>query len=425
MPRPRPAVSVLARMASLRASSALDADEASATALLTARRGSDGIPSNGAPGAREASASPSEADPSSLSDAAARHPRTPPSNAATTVPQRAWTSLQGSVSICQRACSRPARPPRRHRERTAMSAQSMDRARQAVLLALAFVTAFHFGAQLLGEKPVAAMTQALLMPLLALWLFMATRAPRSRTAQLALLALGFSWLGDTAPRLVSRDAAFLTMLGFFLVAQVLLVLALLPHREHSVLRGTPTVSRVLLGAALGLCVATLLGFGRHGPLAASVVCYASSIIAMALLATALGRPGSRRRLALHPLRQPDCAEDVRGRGHPRRWVLDHAHLRGRAGLPRRRRRAPGLRKLQASRGSDVRTGNRSDVVVAGGRRGSFLAHQPSMLRPRGRLGLAPKRDPDRRSMLRPSWPAGRRSEARSAPTRSPTGGQAR
>ena len=73
------------------------------------------------------------------------------------------------------------------------------------------------------------------MPLLAGVLWCETAAPRSRLVTLALVALGLSWLGDSAPRLTSGDAAFLVMVGFFLLAQVAYIAAFWPYRDRSVL----------------------------------------------------------------------------------------------------------------------------------------------------------------------------------------------
>ena len=169
-----------------------------------------------------------------------------------------------------------------------MTVTSILSARPAALIPLTGVTAVHLGAQLVAAKPVMALTQVLLMPMLALWVFLATRTPRSRTTRLALLALGLSWLGDAVPRVVSKDAAFLVMLGFFLLAQLTFCAALMPHLARSVLGGRPALVPGLLGGAVILLVVALVALG---PLAGAVVCYASAIIAMALLATSLGRPG--------------------------------------------------------------------------------------------------------------------------------------
>ena len=101
---------------------------------------------------------------------------------------------------------------------------------------LALVTAVHLVAQLLDpEGPVADATQPLLMPALAAVLLTGTSVPRSRLVRITLLALFFSWLGDTLPRLASGDAGFLVMVGCFLLAQVAYVVAFWPLRGQSLL----------------------------------------------------------------------------------------------------------------------------------------------------------------------------------------------
>ncbi len=63
--------------------------------------------------------------------------------------------------------------------------------------ALAFA---HLAAQLAGAETVAKVTQWLVMPALAAAVWSAI--PRDRLVRLVLLALGFSWLGKVALRLV-------------------------------------------------------------------------------------------------------------------------------------------------------------------------------------------------------------------------------
>lgn len=156
---------------------------------------------------------------------------------------------------------------------------------------LATVSALHLGAQLLGHVPTAGTTQVLLMPAAAAVLITGTRTPRShearhgRLVRLGLIALAFSWLGDTAPRFLSGDAAFLSMLGFFLVAQLVYAVAFWPYRHRSVLRRPLLLLPYLLAAGLiaALCAP------QAGPLLPAVLVYAAAIVAMAVLATGLGR----------------------------------------------------------------------------------------------------------------------------------------
>lgn len=139
----------------------------------------------------------------------------------------------------------------------------------------------HVTAQLSSSGALAAATQVLLMPLLAVALvLLAGTGPR--LVRLTLVALGFSWLGDSVPRLLEDDPAFLAMVGLFLVAQVVYVTAFLPDRRRSVLRRR----RAWLAAYL-LPVAALLAvtLPDAGPLAPAVVAYGGCLLAMALLAT--------------------------------------------------------------------------------------------------------------------------------------------
>lgn len=147
---------------------------------------------------------------------------------------------------------------------------------------LAAVTVVHLVAQLGANRVLADVTQVLLMPLLAAVLWSATPAPRGRLVRLALVALGLSWLGDSLPRLADGDAAFLLMVGFFLLAQVAYVAAFLPYRRRSVLH----VRRVLLvpyvAAVAGLVAACA---GGAGGLLVPVLVYGALLGTMAVLST--------------------------------------------------------------------------------------------------------------------------------------------
>jgi uncharacterized membrane protein YhhN len=144
----------------------------------------------------------------------------------------------------------------------------------------------HLGAQLGGGGLVADATQVLLVPLLAGVLWCETSAPRGRLATLVLVALGLSWLGDSAPKLASGDAAFLVMVGFFLLAQVAYVAAFLPFRSRSVLH----VHRVRLVAYLAVVGALVVACAAGaGALLVPVLLYAGCLGAMALLSTGVNR----------------------------------------------------------------------------------------------------------------------------------------
>lgn len=128
-------------------------------------------------------------------------------------------------------------------------------------------------------------TQMALMLALAAVLLAATKTPRSRLVRLTLVGLLFSWVGDTLPRFMQGDAAFLAMVGGFLVAQVVYAIAFWPYRQRSILgRRSPLVMLYLLavGGMVWLC------FEGAGPLAPAVVAYAIVIACMAILATGLG-----------------------------------------------------------------------------------------------------------------------------------------
>lgn len=157
--------------------------------------------------------------------------------------------------------------------------------------ALALLTLVHLAAQLAGASTLADTSQWFLMPLVAVCLWLATRrdddgpARRSRLVRLTLVALGFSWLGDTAPDLADGDAAFLVMVGFFLCAQVTYAVAFWPYRAGSVLRRPLALAPYLL-AFLVLVAACAPGAGS---LLVPVVVYGACLVLMAVTATGVDR----------------------------------------------------------------------------------------------------------------------------------------
>jgi uncharacterized membrane protein YhhN len=159
-------------------------------------------------------------------------------------------------------------------------------AARLLLGALAVLTAVHLVAQLTGPPALTDITQVALMPLLAGALWCETSAPRDRLVTLTLVALGLSWLGDTAPKLTSGDASFLVMVGFFLLAQVAYILAFWPFRARSVLH----VHRVRLLAYLAVVVA-LVAVCAAGAAAmlVPVLVYGACLGTMAVLATGVNR----------------------------------------------------------------------------------------------------------------------------------------
>lgn len=143
----------------------------------------------------------------------------------------------------------------------------------------------HLAAQLVGAGGVARITQCLVMPVLAAVVWFATAgAPRSRLVRLVLVALFFSWLGDSVPALFSGDARFLAMVGLFLCAQVAYSAAFWPLRHRSVLRRPALVwYLVAFGALLAACAA-----GADG-LLVPVVGYGLCLTLTAVLATGVHR----------------------------------------------------------------------------------------------------------------------------------------
>jgi len=149
------------------------------------------------------------------------------------------------------------------------------------------VAVLHLGAQLTGAGEVADATQVLLMPLLAAALWSNTEAPRSRLITLTLVALGLSWLGDSAPKLAEGDTAFLVMIGFFLLAQVAYVMAFWPFRSRSVLH----VRRpVLLGYVAVVVALVLACVGGAAGMLVPVLVYGTLLGTMAVLATGVNLP---------------------------------------------------------------------------------------------------------------------------------------
>ncbi|MGN6240365.1 MAG: lysoplasmalogenase [Cellulosimicrobium cellulans] len=157
--------------------------------------------------------------------------------------------------------------------------------------ALALLTLVHLAAQLAGASTLADTSQWFLMPVLAGCLWLATRPAtdegrrRSRLVRLTLVALCFSWLGDTAPDLADGDAAFLVMVGFFLCAQVTYTIAFWPFRASSVLRRPLALAPYLL-AFLVLVAACAPGAGS---LLLPVVVYGACLVLMAVTATGVDR----------------------------------------------------------------------------------------------------------------------------------------
>ncbi|MFD6856820.1 lysoplasmalogenase [Rhodococcus sp. NPDC060090] len=159
-------------------------------------------------------------------------------------------------------------------------------AARIVFAVFGVLAAVHLIAQLIDpEAMLVDATQWLLMPVLAAALVLGTTAPRSRLVELTLVALTFSWLGDTAPDLFDGDTSFLVLVGFFLCAQVTYIAAFMPYRADSVLHTRRWVLAVFAVAVVVLVAVCAPG---AGVLLIPVVLYALCLAAMAILATGVG-----------------------------------------------------------------------------------------------------------------------------------------
>lgn len=132
-------------------------------------------------------------------------------------------------------------------------------------------------AELFGWHPIALVCRILLMPLLA-WCCWVAAAHRTRLVILVVIALGFSWLGDLS-------APVLLKISFFLVAQIVYIVAFRPYWRQSLIARPP----LLIG--YGIALAALIGVvaSAAGPLAGPVAIYGASLAVMAVLATGVGR----------------------------------------------------------------------------------------------------------------------------------------
>lgn len=152
-----------------------------------------------------------------------------------------------------------------------------DRSR-VVLIGFGAVAVVDLAAELLGWSSVAMTCRVLLMPLLIV-LCWTTAARRTRLVILVCVALGFSWLGDFA------GVTILLKIGFFLIAQVVYIVAFRPFWRLSL------ISRPPLLITYGIALVALIGAvsWRAGPLAVAVAVYGLSLAVMAVLATGVGR----------------------------------------------------------------------------------------------------------------------------------------
>lgn len=148
------------------------------------------------------------------------------------------------------------------------------------------LAAVHLVAQLVGADGVANVSQWFLMPVLASVLWMSTGPGRSRLVILTLVALGLSWMGDTAPDLTDGDVSFLMMVGFFLLAQIAYIAAFAPYGRAEIW-GRRRRSTIGCLVAVGLLI--LACAPGAGPLLVPALLYGAALGAMAILAAGVDR----------------------------------------------------------------------------------------------------------------------------------------
>lgn len=159
-----------------------------------------------------------------------------------------------------------------------------DRPTLVTLAVFLAVAATHLTAHVVDIDDLRRVSQWLLMPALALAFATAARPVTGRLTRLVLLALGLSWLGDLLPAFAG-DAAFLVMVGCFLLAQLAYVAAFAPYLRGGVGRHPWALIPYLL--VLGGLLALLLP--DAGSLAVPVAGYGVALTAMALLALGVDR----------------------------------------------------------------------------------------------------------------------------------------
>lgn len=141
---------------------------------------------------------------------------------------------------------------------------------------------------------VVRLTQSLALPLMGgTWATWPDRRVRGARAGTVYGALAWSWLGDTLPALVPRQAALPVLVVSFLPAQWCWTAAMTPARDRNALRPTspawplPLLGVVGAGVAVGQRV--LPGSGALAPVGAL---YAISLATQALAATGTGPLGA-------------------------------------------------------------------------------------------------------------------------------------
>lgn len=147
------------------------------------------------------------------------------------------------------------------------------------------IIVIHLSALAVGAQQVSIPTQILMMP--ALVLVAVTMRP-SRLRSWTLVALGFSWLGDTLPQLAAEQWKFPLLLASFLLAHVAWIAGFWPVRRESVVWRKPAaaIPYLLVGTAVvAWCIPAA------GAFAPALVIYAVALLTTACLATAFGWSG--------------------------------------------------------------------------------------------------------------------------------------
>jgi uncharacterized membrane protein YhhN len=154
----------------------------------------------------------------------------------------------------------------------------MPQRSRLALSCFAAVTVLELVAELVGWPVVALICRVLLMPLL-IWLCWTTAARRTRLVILVVIALGCCWLGDFAGATVPLK------IGFFLLAQIVYILAFRPYWRASLIARPPLL------IAYGIACAAVIGLVvvSAGPLAVPAAVYGVSLVVMAVLATGVNR----------------------------------------------------------------------------------------------------------------------------------------
>ncbi|MFI7605236.1 lysoplasmalogenase [Micromonospora sp. NPDC049366] len=156
------------------------------------------------------------------------------------------------------------------------------------LAAFVTVTAANLAANATDATLAEAITKPLLMPLLAAYLWLATRDRGHRPSRLLLAALAFSTGGDVA-LLVGGTGWFLTGMALFLGAHLCYIAAFTRHRAAAALRRPPLLAVPLGYALLTAAALTWMWTGlTDAGLAVPVAAYALALATMATTAAAHG-----------------------------------------------------------------------------------------------------------------------------------------